>query len=489
MKPILPLFLPLPMTNLFLFLLAGLSICWGNEPLDECSCFWPEQQEQEGGDNATTTRFSSSSNAALKIFYLVLVHNERTADDAIHLIRSIRHPSNTILIHIDAKVAHLAHDSALQREVARCPCGAATMRLESVHSVEWSKWSMNLPTLWGMDLAVSTTAGGLLYADWDVFINLSGDTVPVYDVDTTANVLAQLPYNFVTSKACETGLFPTSVYELPKVWHKRRHYTHDETEADPVFPVARTPTGGGDHGDNGHYDEVSITTHFGSQWIILQRDFCEWLIHQLADPASWVSQFRDYLMASGKLMTDETFIPTVLMYAPERFPLPLVTSAADTNDTDNVGQQQQQRLIYANGTVSDITHLRYERMDEHFPTAAGLFPDRQRYQIPKSLLPTIDQPRVWGPYFLGVYDLGDIRATGALYARKISALVDDNMVRLLPVRRREDIPNIHWPRNEISIIDQPDWSQEREMLARVIAGGTAGTSQQAVGAAADDEEL
>jgi hypothetical protein len=413
------------------------------------------------------------------------VHDERTANDAIHLLRSIRHPGNTILIHVDTKVATLAHDSALRRAVNECPCGT-TITMESVHSVEWSKWSMNLPTLWGLEWAVSAASPA---ADWDVFVNLSGDTVPVYDVVTTARLLSQLPYNFVTSKACETGLFPTSVYELPKVWHKRRHYTHDETEPDPVFFT-----------HNG--EQVSITTHFGSQWIILQRDFCEWLMLELADPNSWVSQFRDYLMTSGKLMTDETFLPTVLMYAPERFALPLVSEQRRSNDGHNKQQPQQQQpqyLIYANGTVSDITHVRYERMDEHFPTAlSGIFPDQQRYQIPSSLLHRLDQPRVWGPYFLGVYDLGMIRQTGALYARKISVLVDDNMVRILPVRRREDIPNIHWPINEISIIDKPDWSKERAMFTRVVRQSERGGSAAAAAADAttenataitDDEEL
>lgn len=44
----------------------------------------------------------------------------------------------------------------------------------------------------------------------------------------------------------------------------------------------------------------------------------------------------------------------------------------------------------------------------------------------------------WGPYLLGVYDLGAIRDSGALFVRKVSAAVDENLIRLLPVERSEE---------------------------------------------------
>ena len=123
-----------------------------------------------------------------RIFYLILVHNERTEADAVHLFRAIRDPRNIIVIHYDRKVASSLlenkESSVLLQEVKSCPCGS-TVRVESVHSVEWSKWSMNLPTLWGLELAASSTE---FRDQWDVFINLSGDTMPVYTTDTMADV-------------------------------------------------------------------------------------------------------------------------------------------------------------------------------------------------------------------------------------------------------------------------------------------------------------
>lgn len=394
--------------------------------------------------NETTTTTATNGNS--RVFYLILIHDARTANDAVYLLRAIRDPRNVIVIHYDKKVEHLFTEGSavLLQEVRSCPCGSR-IRVESMHSVEWSKWSMNLPTLWGMELAVSPE-----YADhWDTFINLSGDTLPVYTVNTTASMLRDLPYNFVTSRSCETGLLPSSVYVFPKFWHKRRHYTVDETEADPVFVYTDLSTG--------ERRNKTVTTHFGSQWVILQRPFVQWLMRQLRDDASWPSQFRDYLQTSGKLMTDETFVPTVLVNA---------------NDDDNRANfattlpvvSDHGELLWRNGSASGILDVRFERMDEHFPTAFGVFPETQRYQVPDALVESniLGQPRPWGPYFLGVYDLGGIRETGALFARKISALVDPNLVRLLPVNRTADIPDIHWPA-EVSLTDRPDWQAEMEL--------------------------
>ena len=388
-----------------------------------------------------------------RIFYLILIHNERTQNDALHLFRAIRDPRNVIFIHYDTAAEYLMQDEdhALFQEMETCACGAK-IRIESVYSVEWSKWSMNLPTLYGLQVAAED------YTDqWDVFINLSGDTLPVYTTDVMAELLEQLSsYNFVTSRSCETDLLPTSVYHFPRFWHKRRHYTGDERDSDPVLSVNADTN-------------ITVKIHFGSQWVILQHDFVRWLVQELHNDLSWPSQLRDYLQASGKLMTDETFIPSVLMHAPQfadTLPVaPLVVRNATT-------------------TTHTIYHVRYERMDEHYPSAFGVFAEEQHYQVPDSLLDVLDQPRVWGPYFLGTYDLGGLKLSGALFARKISALIDPNLVRLLPVDHIQEIPDIRWP-HEVSVTAKPDWGSEKvawkEMLDR--------KKKQTNGGDDDDEEL
>jgi Core-2/I-Branching enzyme len=410
----------------------------------------------------------------VRIFYLILIHNQRSANDALYLFRAIRDPRNTIVIHIDKKVEYLLQSQQepknderdvdeveepsatsststtplpLLQEIQSCPCGSK-VRVESVHAVEWSKWSMNLPTLWGFEVATSSE----YVNEWDVFINLSGDTIPIYTPSTMARYLQTLSYNFVTSRSCESGLLPTNVYSFPKNWHKRRHYTHDDTEADPVFTYQRsniTTT-------INERRNKTIITHFGSQWIILQKNFVVWLNKQLLDTDSWPSQFREYLSQSEKLMSDETFIPSILMHVSmeEDGIHPMLPKV----------HRSSGRLLWNNGTVSDMYHVRYERMDEHYPTSYGEFPVIQRYQVPESYVEQslLDQPKLWGPYFLGTYDLGHIRDSGALFARKVSMILDRNVLELLPVHRIDDIPNIHWP-FEISITTRPDWSVEKQL--------------------------
>jgi hypothetical protein len=394
------------------------------------------------------------------IFYLVLLHNERTVQDALPLFRSIRDPRNTVVFHVDKKAKQLLlpeNESimALRREIDSCACGS-TVRIDSVHHVEWSKWSMNLPTLWGMRIAVRAYAA----IDWDVFINLSGDTLPVYASDAMAETLDNLPYNFVTSRSCETGLLPTNVYKFPSWWHKRSHYTREGTEPDPVIVYTDK---------KGETRNQTMVTHFGSQWVILQRKFCVWLVDEMSRRDSLPSKFADYLQMSGKLMTDETFIPTLIMHMdPDLAQLPKLYPSYDTDDDEEDGidaTETQQVVLWKNQTLSDITDVRYERMDEHIPTAFGRFWTQQRYIVPEDSL--ADEPRAWGPYFLGVYDLANIRKSGALFVRKVSLHVDPNMVQLLPVSRREEIPEIQWP-IEVIVTEKPDWHRRFQEIQAVM---------------------
>lgn len=370
-----------------------------------------------------------------RIFYFVQVHNERTMSDAVNLLRAIRDPLNTILIHVDLKAQELlsSKDNLLLREIEVCPCHG-TIRITSKFDVVWSQWSMNLPTLWGMQIAVEEKH------DWDVWINISGDSLPVYSPSTMSGILSQLPYNFVTSSACETGLLPTNVYHFPSFWHKRRHYTRDGMEDDLVIQYAD---------EYGSKTSKHMTIYFGSQWMILQRDFCAWLVAELGREDSLASRFRHYLESSGKLMTDETFIPTLIMHV-DRFDDTLPT-------TDENGY-----LLWQNQTTSSIEHIRYERMDEHVPTAFGYLWENQRYAVPNSA--NVDAPRPWGPYFLGVYDLKEIKDSGALFVRKVSDRIDYNIVEMLPVYDRNDIPRIGWPK-EIEISPKTDW-KEKFLIAR-----------------------
>lgn len=377
---------------------------------------------------------SNPEHEGFRIFYFVQVHNERTMNDAVNLLRAIRDPLNSILIHVDLKAKELlsSDNNVLLREIEACPC-QDTIRIESRFDVVWSQWSMNLPTLWGLQMAAEEKD------KWDVWINISGDSLPVYSPATMSRILSQLPYNFVTSSACETGLSPTNVYQFPSFWHKRRHYTKDGMEREAVIQYAD---------ESGSETSKHMSIYFGSQWMILQRDFCLWLVDELARGDSLGSRFRQYLESSGLLMTDETFIPTLIMHT-DRFEDTLPV-------TDDTGY-----LLWLNQTSSSIEHIRYERMDEHVPTAFGHFWVNQRYSVPHST--GVEQPRSWGPYFLGVYDLKQIKDSGALFVRKVSDRVDYNIVEMLPVDDSNCIPRIGWPK-EVKIAPKTDWEEKIRMV-------------------------
>lgn len=452
----------------------------------------------------TTTAAAATPDATTRIFYLILVHNVQTLMDAIPLFRALRDARNSVVFHVDQKVMWAignatsfgadttatadtgsnssstankkqqeeAHQlkialQTLQQEIESCPCGSR-VHLDSVHNVEWSLWSMNLPTLWGMDVAIHHP----LFRDkWDTFINLSGDSMVVYTPNTMANILSRLSsYNFVTSRSCETGLLPTPVDAFPSHWHKRAHYT--SRDRDPLPLIEYTDASGVRHA-------VNVTIHFGSQWGILQRDFVRYIVTELRRPNSFACQYRDWLLKKRKVMTDETFLPTVLMYS---FPFN-ATTLPKFHGPDEEDGALNDVLMYKNQDGSSdqnlpmIRTLRYERMDEHYPSPLrNYYPTHPRYEVPRNMttpkyqkehdLQLPNDPHIWGPYYLGVYDLMDIRESGALFLRKVCSKVDANIFNLLPVDAPQQIPPIQWPAGGVQASVVPDWESDKIELMR-----------------------
>jgi Core-2/I-Branching enzyme len=383
-----------------LFLLSCIS--WVTLALDH----WHEEQldvfpytasrESVSPSMCSCTVESDKSNVA-RIAYLIIVHNYQTLEDAALLFQAIRSVHNLIFIHVDRKVGIDAYyDSTLYEQVRICPCGSSVLA-KSVYSAEWSTWSMNYPTLWGMEQALRRRD------EWDVFINLSGDSFPVYKQNIIGNLFATelKGINFVTSSSCETGLLPTNIDHFPEWWHKRKHYLHHPEGDVPISFI----------NDRFENESITLKIHFGSQWVALQPDFCDYIIRSLENEDSLPSRFRDYLVKMERRMTDETFLPTLLMHvAPfNKTSLPRILS---------------NRSLATRPTMSA---LRYERMDEHAPSAFGVVTLVQHYEVAESSI--ADSSKPWGPYFLGLYDLRSIRSSGALFIRKVSQFVEPNIIR------------------------------------------------------------
>ena len=394
------------------------------------------------------------------IAYLITLHNDRTLIDALYLFRALRSPYSLIAIHIDTKLPiYKYHKSPLYEEIENCSCGAK-IHVDSIYSCKWGQWSMNEPTIWAMNIFAKDKK--FRDVPWTAFINLSADSLPVYTPHQLSQMFASnrgplYNINFVTSSSCETGLLPTPVSWFPEKWHKRQAYNPEQS-----FPII-------DHNDeDGSPRSTYVETYFGSQWMTLTRSFVSFITNELARNDSLVSQYAHYLQKKRFMVTDETFFASLLMaqYPFNTTQIPQLIE--DPKNYENNGSLKQRPGMYA---------IRYERMDEHFPTVSGYFPNEQRYDVPLSsqqqsslfedydndFVP-VEEPKIWGPYFLGVYDLANIKRSGALFIRKVSVLVEPNLFHMLPVEDVRTLPDIEWV--NLNISDVPDWEKVKAGLIK-----------------------
>ena len=159
--------------------------------------------------------------------------------------------------------------------------------------------------------------------------------------------------------------------------------------------------------------------------MVLNPDVVSYFAQSMRDPNSFPSVLKSLFLSQRRVVTDETFFATVVMNH-------------DAFKSTLPGVPKGEGLPEAPW----LTSVRYERMDEHSPSARGELPDTQRYKAIEAL-----EPRVWGPYFLGVYDLRAIKDSGALFVRKVSLAVEPNLYRIFPKGSRaevEALPDVDW---------------------------------------------
>jgi len=217
--------------------------------------------------------------------------------------------------------------------------------------------------------------------EWDVYINLSADTLPVYTPQVISNMFDRRVdgkkgrgilhgMNFVTSSSTQTGLVPTNINTFPSVWHKRGHY-----ESRGSFNLNYTD-------DDGMQRTEDIVIHFGSQWMMLTPEFVKYIALSLQRHDSLASRFKETLIAREMMMSDETFIPTLLAHH-SRFK---ETIPKIGDDGALVPGPWFDSVV--------IKSVRYERMDENVPDAFGNVVHEQKYDVPDSVT-DVDIPRKW----------------------------------------------------------------------------------------------
>ena len=142
---------------------------------------------------------------------------------------------------------------------------------------------------------------------WDVFMNLSADSLPVFTPKVLSNYFSNelKGINFVTSNSCFTGLLPTRLSKFPAKWHKRRHY-----EQGGKFEISFKEY----NGDNEIPNTIELKIHFGSQWMTLTPSVVEFFAVSMKQPESLPMRFKDELLNRNLLMADEVFFPTVIIH-------------------------------------------------------------------------------------------------------------------------------------------------------------------------------
>jgi hypothetical protein len=115
-------------------------ICDQNEYDEQCQCL-PHN--------------SKDDDSSARIAYLITLHNERTLNESLTLLKSIAAPGFIVLIHIDIKFPQEKYEhSDLMTYVndAKCNTCGANVVIESIFDAEWGQWSMLEPTIWGKNL-------------------------------------------------------------------------------------------------------------------------------------------------------------------------------------------------------------------------------------------------------------------------------------------------------------------------------------------------
>ena len=118
-----------------------------------------EIEQQQDNHNTTSQNLNREceclpydASQSSRIAYLIALHNKRTLEDGLSLLKSIIAPGFIVFIHIDKKLPEQEYlESELKKFIDEKTCNycGADIFVDKVYDVEWGRWSMNKPTLWG----------------------------------------------------------------------------------------------------------------------------------------------------------------------------------------------------------------------------------------------------------------------------------------------------------------------------------------------------
>jgi len=209
----------------------------------------------------------------IQVAYFVMVH--RFPEQFKRLFKAIYHPENYYLIHLDKKTSLEIYDD-IQDFLTDFQ---NTYILES-KNVVWGGYSMIQAELSGIKYLLD------INAEWDFFINLSGQDFPLKSQDFIRDFLGKNKGNNFIKIANQATNRPETMNRI------ENYFVETDTGFSGV-PYKRAYL-------------KNVISYIGGQWMILTRECCEFICN-----SGEVKKFEDYYLHT--LIPDESFFQTVMM--------------------------------------------------------------------------------------------------------------------------------------------------------------------------------
>lgn len=216
---------------------------------------------------------TNDATSPIKIAYFILVH--RLPNQFNRMFKALYAPENFYLIHIDKKAS-----IELKNEIKLFLKAYPNAYIMQSEKVIWGGYSMVQAELNGMKHLLE------MNADWDYFINLSGQDYPL----KSQKIISQ----FLSENNGKSYLkIANQKLSRPETMNRIENY-FEELE-DSVSEITHTRAFMKD-----------VIPYIGGQWMMLTRTCCEFICHNKE-----VARFEKYYQ--NTLIADESFFQTVLM--------------------------------------------------------------------------------------------------------------------------------------------------------------------------------
>jgi len=216
--------------------------------------------------------------------YFVMVHHKPYQFE--WLMRAIWTPDDLFLVHVDLKSRlGLKKDRrGLMREVRRIRAGRSNIVLMRSRATNWGGWSLSKVLLDAVRQALRHPVR------WSHFINLSGQCYPLKPLAVIREEVA------AAGNSVHVELRPLDALP-PDDWHLR------------WSPMVETPLRAFRLPGRRRPPQDFDLTHKGSQWVVLPRAFCEWVVD-----APVTHRVSRYLR--GLLLSDELIMQALVLNGP-----------------------------------------------------------------------------------------------------------------------------------------------------------------------------